>query len=224
MPHGSEYEELENYLELLGEIGADAVICADLGVIALSRSVLPGVDIHISTQASVTSASAAEEYLRLGCRRVIPARELTLDEIKDMRRSCSRELELEVFVHGSMCVSYSGRCLLSSYFAGRDANRGCCAQPCRWNYRVCAIEEEKRPGVWTPVEETERGTFVMSSRDLCMLRHIPELCEAGVDSLKIEGANEKRILRGSHRELLSDGARQLRAVTGRLCVRRAPVG
>jgi len=189
MPHDDQYAELEQYLEALGTMGVDAVICADLGVITLTRQVLPDVPIHVSTQACVTNARAAEAYLRLGCRRVILARELTLAEIKELRRRCSRELELEVFVHGSMCVAYSGRCLLSNYLTGRDGNRGECAQPCRWNYRVryLEFEEQKRPGMLIPAEENEFGTFILSSRDLCMIRHIPELCEAGVDSLKIEG-------------------------------------
>ncbi|MGI6202355.1 MAG: peptidase U32 family protein [Eubacteriales bacterium] len=189
MPHDDEYVHLEKYLESLGRANVDALICADLGTISLAREMLPDIPIHVSTQASVTNARAAEAYLRLGCRRVILARELTLSEIKELRRRCSRELELEVFVHGSMCVAYSGRCLLSNYLTGRDANRGECAQPCRWNYRVryLEFEEQKRPGMFIPAEENEFGTFVLSSRDLCMIRHIPELCEAGIDSLKIEG-------------------------------------
>lgn len=189
MPHGDQYQKLEKHIEMLGRAQVDALICADLGVISLVRAMLPDMPIHVSTQASVTSARSAEAYLRLGCRRVVLARELTLDEIIALRRDCSREMELEVFVHGSMCVAYSGRCLLSNYLTGRDANRGECAQPCRWNYRVryLEFEEQKRPGMFIPAEENEFGTFVMSSRDLCMIRHIPELCRAGIDSLKIEG-------------------------------------
>lgn len=189
MPHDYEYAELEKHLESLARANVDALICADLGVISLVRQMLPEMPIHVSTQASVTNARTAEAYLRMGCCRVVLARELTLAEIIELRRNCSRELELEVFVHGSMCVAYSGRCLLSNYLTGRDANRGECSQPCRWKYRARYVEfeEQKRPGLIIPAEENEYGTFVMSSRDLCMLRHIPELCEAGIDSLKIEG-------------------------------------
>ena len=188
MLHEAEYPALESFLDRLRGVGIDALIAGDLGVISLVRKMLPETEIHVSTQASVTSARAAEEYHRLGCSRVVLARELTLEEIRAIRRNISRELQLEVFIHGSMCISWSGRCLLSNYFTGRDANRGACAQPCRWNYdRFYEISEEKRPEMRLPVTETDQGTFVMASRDLCMIGHIPELMEAGIDSFKIEG-------------------------------------
>ncbi len=188
MVHEEEYPALASFLDSLRGIGIDAVIAGDLGVISLVRQMLPDTEIHVSTQASVTSAHAAEAYHRLGCSRVVLARELTLEEIRAIRRNISRELQLEVFIHGSMCISWSGRCLLSNHFTGRDANRGACAQPCRWNYdRLYEISEEKRPDMRLPVMQTDEGTFVMASRDLCMIEHIPELVEAGIDSFKIEG-------------------------------------
>ncbi len=187
MPHGYEYVSLREYLYSLTDAGIDGIIAADLGVIALIREVLPQVEIHVSTQAGIVSAEAAEQYRRLGCSRAVLARELTLDEIREIRRRTTGELELEAFIHGSMCVSWSGRCLLSNHFTGRDANRGACAQPCRWNYNLYEIAEEKRRDEPLPIAETDRGTFIMSSRDLCMIEHIPELMESGIDSFKIEG-------------------------------------
>ena len=187
MPHGYEYPELRSFLASVENTGIDAIIAADLGVIAAIKEILPNIDIHASTQTSIVSAPAAEQYLRLGCRRVVLARELTMNEIKAIRRDTSPELELEAFIHGSMCVSYSGRCLLSNHFTGRDANRGQCAQPCRWNYGLYEIAEEKRPNDALPIEQTERGTFIMSSKDTCMIEHIPALMESGIDSFKVEG-------------------------------------
>lgn len=187
MPHGYEYEQLRAFLYALEYVGVDAIIAADLGVIALIREILPDMPIHASTQTSIVSAAAAEQYLKLGCSRVVLARELTLNEIKAIRRDVSSELELEAFIHGSMCISYSGRCLLSNHFTGRDANRGQCAQPCRWNYGLYEIAEEKRLDEPLPIEQTERGTFIMSSKDTCMIEHIPELMESGIDSFKVEG-------------------------------------
>lgn len=189
MPHGYEYGELRSFLYALSDTGIDAVIAADLGVIAAVKEILPEIDIHVSTQASIVSAPAAEQYLRLGCKRVVLARELTMEEIKALRRDTSKELELEAFIHGSMCISYSGRCLLSGQIVGRDANRGMCAQPCRWNYSIRGYEisEEKRPDAAFPVEEINGETFIMASRDTCTIEHIPELIEAGIDSFKIEG-------------------------------------
>ena len=187
MPHGEEYPALRGYLESLRGLGLDGIIAADLGVMALIREVLPEMPLHASTQTSIVSAAAAEQYLRFGCRRVVLARELTLEEIRAIRRDTSAELELEAFIHGSMCVSWSGRCLLSNHFTRRDANRGACAQPCRWNYHIYEIAEEKRPDAPLPIAETERGTFVMSSKDLCMIEHVPELMTSGIDSFKIEG-------------------------------------
>lgn len=187
LPHEDEYPSLENYIGFLNEIRTDAVIAADMGVISLVRKLAPKTAIHVSTQTSVVSSLAAEEYLRLGASRVVLARELTLEEIKMIRRNVSDELELEAFVHGSMCVSYSGRCLLSNHFTGRDANRGQCTQPCRWNYKLFELKEEKRPDERIPIVETEQGTFIMSSKDMNMIEHIPELVESGIDSFKIEG-------------------------------------
>lgn len=187
MPHGYEYTDLEGFLHDVGNVGIDAIIAADLGVIATVKDILPDMEIHASTQTSIVSARAAEQYLRLGCKRVVLARELTMNEIKDIRANTSKELELEAFIHGSMCVSYSGRCLLSNHFTGRDANRGQCAQPCRWNYNIYEIAEEKRLDSRLPIAETERGSFIMSSKDMCMIEHIPELMESGIDSFKIEG-------------------------------------
>ncbi len=187
LPHGYEYADLRAFLVSVRGAGPDAVICADLGVMALAREYLPDAELHVSTQTSVMSAAAAEQYRLLGAKRVVLARELSLDEIREIRREVSPELELEVFVHGAMCVSYSGRCLLSSQMTGRDANRGACTQPCRWNFRSVEIEEEKRPGQRYTIEEHPEGSFIMSSRDLCMIEHVPALIEAGIDSFKIEG-------------------------------------
>ncbi len=189
LPRTREYAELGDYIEYLGKIGADAVIVSDIGVVSLVRRRAPGLGIHISTQASVVSAEAARAWHALGAERIVLARELTLDEIKEIRENTPDTLSLEAFVHGSMCIAYSGRCLLSNYFTGRDANRGACSQPCRWNYTAVRAEvtEEKRPGTMIPIEEHPEGTFVMSSRDMCMIEHIPELVSAGIDSFKIEG-------------------------------------
>ncbi len=186
-PRTDEYAELEEYLRELEGIPVDALIVADLGVIELCRRILPSAELHVSTQAGAVSANTCEAYLRMGCRRVVLARELTMDEMRTIRKNTSREVSLEAFIHGSMCVSFSGRCLLSNYLTGRDANRGMCAQPCRWEYTSYEIEEVKRPDMRFPVEQTERGTFIMSSKDMCMIEHIPELMESGIDSFKIEG-------------------------------------
>lgn len=191
MPRDSEYAELEKYLHFLGEIGVDAFIISDLGVMALAKEVAPNVEIHISTQASIVSTSTCRAWSKLGAKRIVLARELTLSEISQIRKALPEETELEVFVHGSMCIAYSGRCLLSRYLIGRDANHGACAQSCRWVYRNtdCEIEvaEEKRPDVPLPVVQSKGDTFVMSSRDMCMIEHIPELVEAGISSFKLEG-------------------------------------
>jgi putative protease len=184
MPHGAEYPRLREYLKMLGEIGVDALIVSDMGVLATARELIPQIDIHVSTQASIVSPAAAKAWAALGATRLVLARELSLAEVKAIRAELDPKVELEAFVHGSMCVSYSGRCMLSNQFTGRDANRGGCAQPCRWNY---TIVEEKRPDERLPVIENENGTFIMSSKDMCMLRHIPALIEAGVTSFKIEG-------------------------------------
>ena len=190
MPHTCEYERLKKYLVRLDEIGVDALIISDLGVFTLAREIIPKMEIHISTQASTVSAYTASTWHKMGAKRVVLARELSLKEINEIRQSTPKDLELECFIHGSMCISYSGRCLLSNYYTGRDANRGACAQPCRWNYtNASPIEfaEEKRTDHRLGLEEYRDGTFVMSSKDMCMIEHIPELMESGIDSFKIEG-------------------------------------
>ena len=184
MPHGDEYAALEDFLRDIKDAGIDAVIVADLGVLETVRRILGDIEIHISTQAGIVSAQSARAFVALGAKRLVLARELTLDEIKRIRESLDGGIELEAFVHGSMCVSYSGRCMLSHHLTGRDANRGACTQPCRWNY---TIVEEKRPDAPLPIEENELGTFIMSSKDMCTVSIIPELIRAGIDSFKIEG-------------------------------------
>ena len=189
MPRTNEYARLVTHLKLLAEAGADALIISDLGVFMTAKEVVPEMTLHVSTQASVVSARTCTEWYKLGAKRVILARELTLEEIKEIRASIPEELELEAFVHGSMCVAYSGRCLLSNYITGRDANRGACAQPCRWEYKIynAEIEEVKRGGERLTMTEEDGQTFTFSSRDLCMIEHIPELAESGLSCLKIEG-------------------------------------
>ena len=184
MPHGYEYGALRAFLTNIRDYGIDAMIVADLGVLATVRELLPDMEIHISTQASIVSPEAARAYAALGAKRLVLARELTLDEIRAIRAGLDPAVELEAFIHGSMCVSYSGRCMLSHNLTGRDANRGACTQPCRWTYTVT---EEKRPESPFPVEQNELGTFVMSSKDMCTIGILPELMEAGIDSFKIEG-------------------------------------
>ena len=184
MPHVDEYAALEDFLVAIKDAGIDAFIVADLGVIALIKRVLGDVELHISTQSGIVSPQSALAYAALGAKRLVLARELTLTEISAIRAALPRDIELECFVHGSMCVSYSGRCMLSHHLTGRDANRGACTQPCRWNYKIV---EEKRPDVPLPIEETELGTFIMSSKDMCTVEIIPKPIEAGIDSFKIEG-------------------------------------
>ncbi len=184
MARNEEIQRLPAFLEHLEEWGADAVIAADAGVFDLARRYAPHVRIHMSTQAGIFNYESARMWHDLGAARVILARELSLEEIRELRRRTPADLELEVFVHGAMCVSYSGRCVLSNYMTGRDAQRGACAQPCRYRY---ALMEEKRPGEYFPVEEDEKGAYIFSSRDMCMIDHIPDLLEAGVSALKIEG-------------------------------------
>ena len=184
MPRNDEIARMPEWLSYLQELGVDAAILADVGVLSLLKKHAPKLKAHISTQASVSNYQAAAAWHELGASRVILARELSLDEIREIRAKAPRELELEAFVHGAMCVSYSGRCLLSNYMTGRDANRGACAQPCRYQY---ALVEEKRPGEYFPIGEDEGGAYILNSRDMCMIDHIPELIDAGLDSLKIEG-------------------------------------
>ena len=188
LPRGGEYPAMEEFFRELSTWDRyhrpDAFIVADLGVMALAQKVIPEMELHISTQASIISPMAAQAYANLGAKRLVLARELHFDEIRAIRDALDPAVELEAFIHGSMCVSYSGRCMLSNQFTGRDANRGGCAQPCRWNY---TIVEEKRPDERLPVMENENGTFILSSKDMCMLRHVPELIRAGITSFKIEG-------------------------------------
>ena len=181
-PHNSDIAKLPAYLTFLNEIKVDAVLVADLGVFTLAKEYAPDVELHISTQANNTNWAAVNAWAELGASRVVLAREMSLEEIKEIREKCS--VELEMFVHGAMCISYSGRCLMSNYLTGRDANRGSCAQPCRWNY---ALVEEKRPGQYFPVLEDERGTYIFNSKDMCLLPYLPDVIASGVDSLKIEG-------------------------------------
>ena len=187
MPREYEYPALREFLIQLSSLenGApDAAIVADIGVMVLVRELLPNTELHISTQSGVVSSADAKAWQMLGATRVVLARELSFDEIRQIRKNIPEELEIEAFVHGSMCVSFSGRCLLSNALVGRDANRGACAQPCRWNY---TIREEKRPDMPFPIEEHPDGTFIMSSKDMCMIEHVPELVESGITSFKIEG-------------------------------------
>lgn len=181
-PHNSDIAKLPAYLTFLNEIKVDAILVADLGVFTLAKEYAPDVELHISTQANNTNWAAVNAWEELGASRVVLAREMSLEEIKEIREKCS--VELEMFVHGAMCISYSGRCLMSNYLTGRDANRGSCAQPCRWNY---ALVEEKRPGQYFPVLEDERGTYIFNSKDMCLLPYLPDVIASGVDSLKIEG-------------------------------------
>lgn len=184
MPRGYEYPALEKYFRTIADFGIDAMIIADLGVLDTVKRIIPDMEVHISTQASAVSAAACRAYYDLGAKRVVLARELTMPEILEIKANIPRGLELEAFVHGSMCVSFSGRCTLSNYLTGRDANRGACTQPCRWNY---ALVEEKRPDVPLPIEQNENGTFILGSKDMCTVEHIPALMKSGIDSFKIEG-------------------------------------
>ncbi len=189
MPREDQYAELEEYFRALSDIKIDALIIADIGVMMTAKRLLPDVEIHISTQANSVSSEACIAWHALGAKRIVLARELTLREIKAIRAAIPDDIELECFIHGSMCISYSGRCLLSGHIVDRDANRGACAQPCRWNYTIRGYEiaEEKRDGVAMPIEEINGETFIMASRDTCTIEHIPELVEAGINSFKIEG-------------------------------------
>ena len=184
LPRNNELRTLPAFLIMAQDSGVDALIIADLGVFEAAKRYAPRVARHISTQAGVTNYAAANVLYNMGASRVVMAREIPLDEIAELRAKTPKELEIECFVHGAMCVSFSGRCLISSYMTGRDANHGDCAQPCRWKYQLF---EETRDGQYFPVEETGRGTFLYNSRDLCMIEHIPELIKAGVSSFKIEG-------------------------------------
>ncbi|MCI6553342.1 MAG: U32 family peptidase [Lachnospiraceae bacterium] len=184
LAHNRDLAGAEVYFKELEELKPDALIVADPGMFTLAREICPEIDIHISTQANNTNYATFRFWHEHGAKRVVSARELSLEEIREIRRRIPEGLEIESFIHGAMCMSYSGRCLLSSYFTGRDANQGACTHPCRWKY---ALVEEKRPGEYMPVYENERGTYIFNSKDLCMIEYIPEMIAAGIDSFKIEG-------------------------------------
>lgn len=184
LPRNNEIGAMPDYLKYAADIGVDALIIADMGVLSLAKKYAPNVDVHISTQAGIVNYAAANALYEMGAKRIVTARELSLDEIKTIRDKTNPDLEIEVFVHGAMCMSFSGRCILSDYMVGRDANRGDCAQPCRWKYHLV---EETRPGQFFPVNQDDKGTYIFNSRDLCMIEHIPELDSVGIDSFKIEG-------------------------------------
>ena len=207
MPRNHEVENLPAYLEQLQDAGVDALIIADMGAFTLAGKYAPKCARHISTQQSVANYECAKAWYELGAQRVVLARELNLEEIRKIREKTPKELEIETFGHGAMCVSYSGRCLLSNYMTGRDSNRGACAQPCRYQY---TLMEEKRPGEYFPIFEDEKGTYILNSRDMCMIDHLKELQDAGVDCIKIEGraksAYYAAIVTGAYRHVLDDVA------------------
>ena len=184
LAHNSDLNGVRRYMEELKEIKPDALIIADPAIFTIAKEVCPEIEIHISTQANNTNFGTFNFWYGLGAKRVVTARELSLREIKEIRENIPDDLEIETFIHGAMCISYSGRCLLSSFMAHRDANRGACTHPCRWKY---AVVEESRPGEYMPVYENERGTYIFNSKDLCMIEHIPEMMESGIDSFKVEG-------------------------------------
>ena len=183
IPHESDLADLPEYILYLEKIGVDAVICADLGVISIVRRVAPNLHVHVSTQANITNSESAMVYVNMGVKRLILAREMTLEEIKEFRSKIPSDIELEAFAHGAMCISYSGRCLLSNFFTGRDANRGACVQACRWNYEIREINKEQ----YYPIEEDKHGTYILNSKDMCMINHLDKMRDAGISSIKIEG-------------------------------------
>ena len=207
MPRNEEISRMPEWLEFLNEVGVDAIIMADVGVLSLAKQYAPKVECHISTQASIVNYQSAKAWHDLGAKRVILARELNLDEIREIRAKAPKELEMEVFAHGAMCVSYSGRCLLSNYMTGRDSNRGACAQPCRYQY---ALMEERRPGEYFPIYESNGQTYIMNSNDMCMIDHVGELMEVGLDSIKLEGraksAYYAAIVTGAYRHAIDAAA------------------
>ncbi|MCC8167854.1 MAG: U32 family peptidase [Clostridiales bacterium] len=184
LAHNRDLEGARQYFEELRDLKPDALIIADPGMFMLAKEICPEIDIHISTQANNTNSLTYRFWHKQGAKRAVSARELSIDEIRKLRKEIPEDMEIETFIHGAMCISYSGRCLLSNYFTGRDANQGACTHPCRWKY---AVMEETRPGEYMPVYENERGSFIFNSKDLCMVDHIPDLIEAGIDSFKIEG-------------------------------------
>lgn len=183
IPHESDLQDLPDYIKYLNEIGVDAVICADLGVISMVRRIAPNLAVHVSTQANITNSESAMVYVQMGVKRLILAREMTLEEIKTFRSKIPQEIELEAFCHGAMCISYSGRCLLSNFFTGRDANRGACVQACRWGYAIREVSKEQE----YPIEEDTHGTYILNSKDMCMIDYLDKLKDAGISSIKIEG-------------------------------------
>lgn len=184
VPRNNEIDKLPEFLTAARDCNVDAFIISDLGVMSLAKKYTPDVDIHISTQAGITNFASATQWYEMGASRVVTARELSMEDIAEMRARTPKELEIECFVHGAMCVSFSGRCLLSNYLVGRDSNRGDCAQPCRWQY---SLMEKTRQGEYFPIDEDENGTYIMNSRDMCMIEHIPDMVKAGITSFKIEG-------------------------------------
>lgn len=184
LPRNDELLKLPGFLEEWADCGVDALIVTDIGVLSMAKQYAPNVDIHISTQAGIVNYAAANQFYDMGASRIVTARELSMDEIAEIRAKTNPKLEIECFVHGAMCVSFSGRCLLSNYLVGRDSNRGACAQPCRWKYHLV---EESRPGEYFPIGEDNEGTYIMNARDMCMIEHIPDLVNAGISSFKIEG-------------------------------------
>ena len=205
MPRNDEAALLPAYLEQLDDAGVDALIVADLGAFQMAKKYAPHCQLHVSTQQSIANYACAQSWFDLGAKRVVLARECSLEEIREIRRKVDPALEIETFGHGAMCVSYSGRCLLSNYMTGRDSNRGACAQPCRYQY---ALMEEKRPGEYFPVFEDEKGTYILNSRDMCMIDHLDDLMDAGVDCIKIEGraksAYYAAIVTGAYRHCIDD--------------------
>lgn len=182
--HNADFEGMAEYFKAVEKIGADALIISDLGVFSIANEAVPDMEIHVSTQANNTNYMSASMWYKLGAKRVVIARELSFQEVKQIRENIPEDMDIEAFVHGAMCISYSGRCLLSNYLSGRDANKGACSHPCRWKYHLV---EETRPGEYMPIEENERGTYIYNSKDLCMIEHIPDILESGIMSLKIEG-------------------------------------
>ena len=183
IPHNMDFNGVEEYFKSLEDLGVDAIIVADPAFMSIAKSVVPNMELHLSTQANTTNYITADFWHKQGIQRIVSARELSMKEIKQIKEKCPT-LEVEMFVHGAMCISYSGRCLMSNFMTNRDANKGACAQPCRWNY---SLVEEKRPNEYFPVEQDERGTYFFNSKDLCLIEHTKEIIEAGVDSMKIEG-------------------------------------
>ena len=210
LAHNYDLAGAREYFKELKEMKPDGLIIADPGMFSLAKEICPEIDVHISTQANNTNYETYRFWERMGATRVVSARELSIKEIKEIREHISDKMEIETFVHGAMCISYSGRCLLSNYFTGRDANQGACTHPCRWKY---AVVEESRPGEYLPVYENERGTYIFNSKDLCMIEHIPDLIDAGIDSLKIEGRMKTALyvatVARTYRKALDDFAESL---------------